>query len=166
MPESLPDSSTKSLNADAASEPAPRSRSSWPAHAVWAGLVITLAGLLSYFLYFYQFPVLRDFPLLNLPAVLLGVALAAAGCWRILRRGSRWFSGALAGAALLLSLAIAGLFCFYVFHLSYQLPEAAAAPSAQAQAPDFTLPDQNGEPVSLSDYRGQKIVLVFYRGDW
>jgi len=30
------------------------------------------------------------------------------------------------------------------------------------QAPDFTLPDQNGDPVALSDLRGQKVVLYFY----
>ena len=29
-------------------------------------------------------------------------------------------------------------------------------------APDFTLPDQNGQPVSLSQLRGQTIVLYFY----
>lgn len=28
-----------------------------------------------------------------------------------------------------------------------------------SQAPDFTLPDQNGEPISLSDFRGQTVVL-------
>jgi cytochrome oxidase Cu insertion factor (SCO1/SenC/PrrC family) len=34
-------------------------------------------------------------------------------------------------------------------------------------APDFTLEDQDGKPVSLSDYRGRKtIALVFYRGYW
>ncbi len=32
-------------------------------------------------------------------------------------------------------------------------------------APDFTLPDQNGTPRSLSDYRGQKVVLYFYPKD-
>ena len=30
------------------------------------------------------------------------------------------------------------------------------------QAPDFTLPDQSGEPVTLSDLRGQTVVLYFY----
>jgi peroxiredoxin len=31
-------------------------------------------------------------------------------------------------------------------------------------APDFTLPDLNGNPVSLSDYRGRKnVLLVFNR---
>ncbi len=32
-------------------------------------------------------------------------------------------------------------------------------------APDFTLPDQNGEEHSLSEYRGQKVVLYFYPKD-
>ena len=33
------------------------------------------------------------------------------------------------------------------------------------QAPDFTLPDQNGEMKSLSDYKGQKVILYFYPKD-
>ena len=32
-------------------------------------------------------------------------------------------------------------------------------------APDFTLPDQNGANHSLSDYRGQKVILYFYPKD-
>jgi peroxiredoxin Q/BCP len=31
-----------------------------------------------------------------------------------------------------------------------------------AQAPDFTLPDQDGNPVTLSDLRGRTVVLYFY----
>ena len=31
-----------------------------------------------------------------------------------------------------------------------------------AQAPDFTLPDQDGSEVTLSDFRGQTVVLYFY----
>lgn len=33
------------------------------------------------------------------------------------------------------------------------------------QAPDFTLKDQTGQPVSLSDYRDQWVVLYFYPKD-
>lgn len=33
------------------------------------------------------------------------------------------------------------------------------------KAPDFTLPDQNGEIHSLSDYKGQKVILYFYPKD-
>ena len=31
-----------------------------------------------------------------------------------------------------------------------------------AEAPDFTLPNQDGEDVSLSDFRGRPVVLYFY----
>jgi peroxiredoxin len=34
------------------------------------------------------------------------------------------------------------------------------------QAPDFTLLDQDGNTVSLADYRGQAVVLVFYPADF
>ena len=34
------------------------------------------------------------------------------------------------------------------------------------QAPDFTLRNQDGEKVSLSDYAGRKVLLVFYPGDF
>jgi thioredoxin-dependent peroxiredoxin len=30
------------------------------------------------------------------------------------------------------------------------------------RAPDFTLPDQDGNPVALNDYTGQTVVLYFY----
>ncbi len=33
-------------------------------------------------------------------------------------------------------------------------------------APDFALPDPNGQLVRLSDYRGRPVVLVFYPLDW
>jgi peroxiredoxin Q/BCP len=29
-------------------------------------------------------------------------------------------------------------------------------------APDFTLPDADGKPVSLSDYRGRRVIVYFY----
>ncbi|MCI5556955.1 thioredoxin-dependent thiol peroxidase [bacterium] len=32
-------------------------------------------------------------------------------------------------------------------------------------APDFTLPDQSGNPVRLSDFRGKTVVLYFYPKD-
>ena len=35
-----------------------------------------------------------------------------------------------------------------------------------SQAPDFTLPNANAEPVSLTDFRGKNVVLVFYPLDW
>ena len=33
------------------------------------------------------------------------------------------------------------------------------------KAPEFTLPDQNGNSISLSDYLGKKVILYFYPKD-
>ena len=38
--------------------------------------------------------------------------------------------------------------------------------AAGEPAPDFTLRDQDGEKVSLSDFRGRKVLLVFYPCDF
>jgi peroxiredoxin Q/BCP len=41
----------------------------------------------------------------------------------------------------------------------------SASPSVGSSAPDFTLPSQEGSPVSLRDYRGKWVVLYFYPKD-
>src|SRR3712207_4767424 len=44
---------------------------------------------------------------------------------------------------------------------------AGAYPLTVGQvAPDFTLDDENGNPVLLSGLRGRPVVLVFYPFDW
>jgi len=140
--------------------------SRWPVSAVWLGFVITVAGALSYFLYFVQFASLRDFPVLNLPIVILGGLVAGAGCTRAFRQRRGVLSKGLAGTGFLLTLGLAGLFSVYVFSMSYDLPESSEAPVAESAAPDFTLCDHNNQPVTLSDFRDEKVVLVFYRGFW
>jgi len=44
------------------------------------------------------------------------------------------------------------------------MPSSALGPGTPA--PDFTLLDQAGEAVSLRDFRGRPVVLVFYPADW
>jgi peroxiredoxin len=47
--------------------------------------------------------------------------------------------------------------------------KAAKQPAALGPgtpAPDFAIPDQAGKPVSLRDFRGRPVVLVFYPADW
>jgi thioredoxin-dependent peroxiredoxin len=46
-----------------------------------------------------------------------------------------------------------------------RLLSRSAAPSEGTSAPDFTLPSQEGSPVSLKDYRGKWVVLYFYPKD-
>ncbi|WP_207061926.1 thioredoxin-dependent thiol peroxidase [Motiliproteus sp. SC1-56] len=38
-------------------------------------------------------------------------------------------------------------------------------PSIGQKAPDFTAPDQNGDPVTLSQFQGHKVILYFYPKD-
>lgn len=40
--------------------------------------------------------------------------------------------------------------------------DPAGVPAVGGTAPDFELPNQFGEPVRLSSFRGQNVVLVFY----
>ncbi len=46
-----------------------------------------------------------------------------------------------------------------------RLLSRSAAPAEGSAAPDFTLPSQEGSPVSLKDYRGKWVVLYFYPKD-
>jgi peroxiredoxin len=50
------------------------------------------------------------------------------------------------------------------------LPLSAQAPHVGEEAPNFTLPDQNGRAIVLADLLSDKnahgALLIFYRGHW
>jgi hypothetical protein len=59
--------------------------------------------------------------------------------------------------------------------LQAQLPESKGAPAVGEKAPDFTLPDTDGKPVTLSGLLAgagttgkpvNGVLLIFYRGYW
>ena len=45
------------------------------------------------------------------------------------------------------------------------MSRGSATPVSGTPAPDFTLPSQDGTPVSLKDFRGKWVVLYFYPKD-
>jgi hypothetical protein len=97
-------------------------------------------------------------PAWYLGALGLAVVLALAAVWRA--RG--WLTVSSLAVSTLILVA-AGLFNFVLMRVPASRPLVAVG----APVPDFTLPDAAGRPVSLSDYRGKKpVVLVFYRGYW
>jgi len=50
-----------------------------------------------------------------------------------------------------------------VLMLAVPMASVAASLKVGDKAPDFTLPDQNGKKVKLSDFQGKKnVVLAFY----
>ena len=57
------------------------------------------------------------------------------------------------------------LFLVIVGGLAWHLAFAGSAPEVDSLAPDFTLPSQDGTPVSLRDFRAKWVVLYFYPKD-
>ena len=39
---------------------------------------------------------------------------------------------------------------------------STSSPTVGSTAPDFTIPDENGTPVTLSSFRGKRVVIYFY----
>jgi len=134
-------------------------------HLIWIGPLVSIFGAVSYFLLFARFAVLRDFPWVNLPLVMLGAGLGGTAVWRAFRRAEIYRGKVLAPLSFALSLFLAALFVTYIFSISYGLPASEKARTL-SEAPDFTLSSMTGESVRLSDFRGRKVALIFYRGFW
>ena len=150
--------------------PQDRSESGMPRrmsrHFLWLGPLLVVVGSISYFLVFVHYPVLRDFPWVNLPVVAVGLLMSAVGLRQTFDPMRSLRGKIIAVGAFLVSLVFALFFGAYIFYYSYQLPVTSGAPQLLSVAPDFDLPDQQESTVRLSDLRGQKIVVVFYRGHW
>jgi peptidoglycan/LPS O-acetylase OafA/YrhL len=127
-------------------------------HAAWIGPLVALIGLLTYFTVAVRFPDLRDSAIVNLVMVIGGAAIAA---WGLLRRRN-WKSWIGLGTAVF----FASLLFGYVFVLSNQLPSADTAVAIGSAAPPLELPDQTGRVVSLDAFKGERVLVVFYRGFW
>jgi hypothetical protein len=135
---------------------------------VWVGFAITLLAPLSYFLVFLRFPVTRDVPWVNLLLFVVAGWFLGIGLKRAFGEPER-YRGKVSGVVLgTLSLLLFGLFCYFTFSLSKDLPASSDAPRAGQQAPGFKLADANGKLVSLSEMlKGRRAaLLIFYRGYW
>lgn len=64
----------------------------------------------------------------------------------------------------MLALALAAAFAFAAAPLAARAADSSM-PSVGQKAPTFTLPSQNGTPISLHQYRGKWVVLYFYPRD-
>lgn len=135
-------------------------------HLLWIGPLLVFAGGVSYFTVFVTYPVLRDVPWINLPAVWLGLFLSVVAVVRAFSARSPYRGKVLGSIGLAFSAVLAGLFTLYLFVFSYMLPRPTDVAAPPTIAPDFTLADQHGRPVTLSGLRGRNVVIVFYRGHW
>jgi hypothetical protein len=161
----------------------------WP---LWTGFLLSVIAIISYPTVFVWFPVTRDFPWANLLLFAAAAALLLVGVRRAFAPGrSHPKRSKIAGAILAtLSVAIFGLFILSAFVIARWLPASHGAPQVGQKAPDFSLSDTTGRPVSLSDLLAAPIkggtgnagalahneqevrpatkgvLLVFYRGYW
>ena len=145
--------------------------------SIWIGLLLVALGLLTYIPIFSLYPVTRDFPWVNLLMMAGGFAFLGRGLVRAWKEPAAYRGKVFGSVFALLSIAGIGLFCYGLFYLGRNLPPAAGAPRVGQKAPDFSLPDQDGKTVVLSDLlqsrakggpggRPSAVLLIFYRGHW
>ena len=130
--------------------------------AAWLAVlsVLLAAGAIATYVLLIRVPLVRNHPEGYVIAFAVALALAVLGVMR--GRGRRWPAWIAVGVTGALLLA-GGWFNFVIA----RVPGTGAAVRVGAPAPDFTLPDAEGRPVSLAKFRGKKpVVLVFYRGYW
>ena len=135
----------------------------WP---IWAGFVVAVGGLFSYE-YFAEFPITRDFPWANLLLFGVGAALLLIGLFRAFG-APQFYRGKIFGSIFAaIAFALFAFFSYEIFYVLKQVPLSAQAPRVGEKAPAFSLPDQNGKQVALSDLLSPNgAVLIFYRGHW
>ena len=141
--------------------------------AMWLGAFLLMAAILSNMLFFAKIPGQHSLPWINL---LLG-ALAAAFCITALLRSQRE-PGLRRGKAAGWTLSICQFSCSPSRSSVSLLPASPrrAAPQVGQKAPDFTLQDTSGHPVTLAKLLSsplpgaaeppKAVLLIFYRGYW
>lgn len=143
----------------------------WP---LWAGFGLTLFSFLSYPFLFIDYPVLRDFPWLNLIMFAIALGLIILGLRRTFRPGRKSIWKVSDVVVATLGGLIIAFFIFIAFIEARRLPASAGAPQVGQKAPDFSLADTNNKTVALSELIAQPInnkpakgvLLIFYRGYW
>jgi len=120
-------------------------------------VALSLGAIVGYFSLL-RVPFIRNHPLLYIVAFALAAAIAAVAALR----APRWPSL----TALAISLALLILGSYFNFVMA-KIPQSLIAARVGQPAPDFTLPDAKGAPVTLASFRGRSpVVVVFYRGYW
>jgi hypothetical protein len=122
--------------------------------------VLVALGAIAAYALLLRVPLVRNHP--EAYVVAFAVATVLAGLAVVRARGRRWPAWpALALSGLLF---VGGAWFDFV---GARVPDVPSVLRVGERPPDFRLPDAAGRPVTLSEYRGRKpVVLVFYRGHW
>jgi AhpC/TSA family len=135
--------------------------------SLWIGFLFALAGFFSY-TFFAQLPITRDFPWANLLLFAAGGIFLMVGLFRAFGK-AQVYRGKIFGPILAtLGILMFAFFSYVFFYQLRQVPASTGAPRVGEKAPEFTLSDQDGKDVALSDLvdRSKAVALIFYRGFW
>jgi hypothetical protein len=120
-------------------------------------VLLSLAAIAGY-IAFLRVSTIRNHPELYLVAFAIATVIAGVATWR----AARWPNLVALGLSVVL-LTLGGVFNFVLA----KIPATPTVLRVGKPAPDFTLPDAAGAPVSLASFRDRTpVVLVFYRGYW
>jgi hypothetical protein len=149
------------------------SRRNW---ALWLGFLLALGAMLCNAVFFVNLPGKRAIPWLSVLLAVVALIFLARGLQRAFGRPGSSRGKILSSILALVSLLLVGVTIFAFFH-ARAIPASAGAPKIGQKAPDFTLADTSGQPISLAQLFApapgdsqaippKAVLLVFYRGYW
>ena len=145
---------------------------------IWAGFLLTFAASLAFPFLFIRWPVTRDFPWATIALYVVAAVLLVIGVKRAFGPGRSRLAKVAAPILATISVAVMGLFLFSILVFARWLPASAAAPKVGQPAPQFSLADQSGKTVTLTELldspitnaanaaKPRGVLLIFYRGYW
>lgn len=151
---------------------------------LWVGFAIAFLAFPAYFVYFIRFQSTREIPWPNFLLSAIALFMLGLGLRRAYKRPLE-YRGKIAGPILAsLGVLLIGYFFVSIYVGARSMPASVNAPQLGQRVPDFTLPDSEGQPVTLSTLLNQPFgsndwpasaaavkktngaILIFYRGYW
>ena len=136
------------------------------------GFALALGAMLCNMAFFIQPPAQGSIPWLSLLLAVIALVFVGKGLWRIFAP-PRIHRGRILGTILTIFSLLLVAAAVFTFFKSRSLPITAGAPQVGQKAPDFTLADTTGRPISLDQlFRPtdgtppKAVLLIFYRGYW
>jgi len=144
--------------------------------ALWLGFVFALVALLCNAAFFISPPVQEAIPWISLVVAIVALIFLVKGVIRFFAEPGSAGRRTLRAIGTLLSLLLIGVTIFSFVH-ARELPASTEAPKVGDKAPEFTLSDSTGQPVSLAQLfepaagepqtlAPKAVLLIFYRGYW
>jgi hypothetical protein len=145
-------------------------------NAVIGALLLGIAALAANFVFFVNPPLQAALPWVSLGFAVAALIALLFGLWLAFARSQVYRGKALSVVLGVLTLMFSGASLFAFFH-ARALPGSKNAPQIGQKAPDFTLDDTGGKPVSLDSLflpqagdaasaAPKAVLLIFYRGYW